>query len=175
MREREELAGQAYVDSLTGLYNRTGFSVAVEKLRHDSHNDMVEGLFSVDMDKFKNINDTSGHKAGDTVLKLFAQTAQSIFSENAVLGRWGGDEFVILAHDEESQVLEEKANELRKQMNVEFNWENNTHLLSVSIGGCIAEKGMDIEKLFMCSDEILYAVKEGGRNNCLVKSFEPKT
>lgn len=104
---QEELLLQALTDELTGLYNRRGFRMMAEQeLRHNRRLKSDVVLLSIDIDSFKQINDTYGHDEGDRVLKLVAKTLQTNFRSSDVIGRWGGDEFLVLALDAPSGAVE---------------------------------------------------------------------
>ena len=96
----ENLRNLSVTDELTGLYNRRGFAFAAEQeLKHAHRTKKSMALLFFDMDKLKSINDTYGHAEGDEALKATAAALRSTFRESDIIGRWGGDEFVVLALD----------------------------------------------------------------------------
>ncbi len=99
--EREiELTQLATIDELTGISNRRGFKLLAEKsLKFFHRKGLPASLVFLDLDKFKQINDTLGHSEGDRVLTLFAENMIGVARESDVIGRLGGDEFVILFAD----------------------------------------------------------------------------
>ncbi len=97
---QEDLLVQALTDELTGLYNRRGFKMMAEQeLGHCNRLKTEVVLLSIDIDTFKQINDTFGHDEGDKVLMQVAKTLQCSFRSTDIIGRWGGDEFLVLALD----------------------------------------------------------------------------
>jgi len=96
----ENLRNLSVTDELTGLYNRRGFSFAAEQeLKHAHRTKKGMALLFFDMDKLKSINDTFGHAEGDEALKAATMALRSTFRESDIIGRWGGDEFIVLALD----------------------------------------------------------------------------
>jgi len=96
----ENLRNLSVTDELTGLYNRRGFSFAAEQeLKHAHRTKKGMALLFFDMDKLKSINDTFGHVEGDEALKAAVMALRSTFRESDIIGRWGGDEFIVLALD----------------------------------------------------------------------------
>jgi len=96
----ENLRNLSVTDELTGLYNRRGFSFAAEQeLKHAHRTKNGMALLFFDMDKLKSINDTFGHEEGDEALKAAVMALRSTFRESDIIGRWGGDEFIVLALD----------------------------------------------------------------------------
>ena len=96
----DNLRNLSVTDELTGLYNRRGFSFAAEqelKHAHRTRADLV--LLFFDLDRLKSINDAFGHAEGDEALKSAAAALRSTFRESDIIGRWGGDEFAVLALD----------------------------------------------------------------------------
>jgi len=96
----DNLRNLSVTDELTGLYNRRGFSFAAEqelKHAHRTKTDLV--LLFFDVDRLKSINDAFGHAEGDEALKSAATALRSTFRESDIIGRWGGDEFAVLALD----------------------------------------------------------------------------
>ncbi len=96
----ENLRNLSVTDELTGLYNRRGFSIAAEQeLKHAHRTGNGAVLIFLDMDRLKIINDSFGHAEGDEALKAAAAALHTTFRESDILGRWGGDEFTVLALD----------------------------------------------------------------------------
>lgn len=96
----ENLRNLSVTDELTGLYNRRGFSFAAEQeLKHAHRTKKGMALLFFDMDKLKSINDNFGHVEGDEALKAAVMALRSTFRESDIIGRWGGDEFIVLALD----------------------------------------------------------------------------
>jgi diguanylate cyclase (GGDEF)-like protein/PAS domain S-box-containing protein len=156
----------AHYDSLTGLANRTFFHGHVEQavLRSRRH-DTRAGLMYLDLDKFKSINDTYGHAAGDELLVQFAGRIKAAVREMDVVGRLGGDEFALLMEDlpgEEAALL--VAEKIVQGMRAEFRIGSHVLQVSTSVGVAILTPGMTVDALIAKADEAMYAAKRGGRN-----------
>lgn len=153
-------------DALTGLPNRHHFS---DRLAYsiDSLPDKGFALFACDLDRFKPINDTYGHEAGDRVLCCVADRFKRQFSEDSVVCRIGGDEFIVLVTKyENANALEEIAEDLRKSMSVPIEIGGGTSVqIGVSVGIATApECGFSDKDLIRLADLALYRAKENGRN-----------
>ncbi|MEM8703660.1 MAG: diguanylate cyclase [Pseudomonadota bacterium] len=153
-------------DALTGLPNRHHFS---DRLAYsiDSLPDAGFALFACDLDRFKPINDTHGHEAGDRVLCCVADRFKHQFSDDSVVCRIGGDEFIVLVTKYESVTeLEEIAESLRKSMAVPIEiGGGNSVQIGVSVGIATApECGLNDKDLIRLADLALYRAKENGRD-----------
>ena len=131
---------------------------------------MEGALFLIDMDNFKNVNDTLGHLAGDEALKTLAGAMRVVFP-GGYLGRYGGDEFIAfitgVSSDEE---LAELGNSLCKKMDKDFVYGDISVKISVSIGVSNTVGLDDYAELYMRADKALYYSKEHGRNQCTLSS-----
>jgi len=158
----QTLEYMATKDSMTGIYNRRKFFELSEVLFAQTDN-----LFAVmiDIDKFKNINDTYGHPFGDIIIKSLTQTISNIIPNEAVFGRLGGEEFAILFENGSLDEAKEKVEEIRVAIeNLENMYDERVVKFSISNG--IAQKypSDTIDTLLKRSDEALYDAKETGRN-----------
>lgn len=158
-----DIKEQAMMDSLTGLYNRKYFQEKVEKIWDAGHNG---AMFMLDLDNFKSINDRFGHIMGDHVLLLLAETLQEHSSEDDVIGRVGGDEFILFYTDVvEPAVLADRAGSIIRSMRKKLKEIGQEDVTSVSIGISLYPKhGNKFEKLYKNADHALYYVKENGKN-----------
>jgi diguanylate cyclase (GGDEF)-like protein len=163
-----KLSWQASHDSLTGLLNRTGFDDAL-KLAWTSARD-EEGvrhcLLYLDLDQFKVVNDTSGHQAGDELLRQLAVRMRQALRGSDIVARLGGDEFgVLLAHCDAAtgEMLGEK---LRRMIeDHRFSWEGRMYQVGASIGLVeIDPHWPDTAHLMSAADAACYAAKDAGRN-----------
>jgi diguanylate cyclase (GGDEF)-like protein len=157
---------QSQLDNLTGLNNRYYFDSMIDKKMSDSNTKSV-GLFILDIDDFKNINDTYGHLFGDEVLKKLSSIIQDICGETTVLCRWGGEEFCVLEFDESSENIINLGETVRIMvMNTNFGDESKDVFLTVSVGSCWEENSPGLQKLslFRNADKALYYVKKNGKN-----------
>jgi len=163
----ERIRHLAHHDTLTGLPNRHLFT---DRLHHaiklSRRYDRALVLMFIDLDKFKPINDTLGHEAGDVVLIEVARRFREMIRESDTVARIGGDEFVILLEEldnvEVGPVVAEKVLEcLEKPITVA----ERECTLGASIGlACFPDDTMDAEELMRYADEAMYAVKTSGRN-----------
>lgn len=169
-RELEALEYKATRDPLTGVYNR---EVTIKKIdKYISGNkDGVHMLMFVDFDDFKTINDSYGHLAGDKALVFVVNRIKEIFTEGEIIGRIGGDEFVIFSGNIQSvEDVLEKAESLRSALDTIYQDDKGHSIrISGSIGIAVyPEAGHRYEQLIECADQALYKVKEQGKNNFLV-------
>ena len=169
-RDKEAISTAARHDGLTGLYNRRTFDGLVEEFFIRKKENARGALYLIDMDDFKNVNDTLGHLAGDEALKLLAGAMRVVFT-GAYLGRYGGDEFIafIPAFKNEDE-LENHAAELCKKMNTRFENDQKYVNLSVSVGIATTDNISEYSELYMKADKALYYSKENGRNQYKLES-----
>ncbi|MDC8830958.1 ammonium transporter [Alteromonas gilva] len=172
-RLQEKLRELAYSDPLTGLYNRTYFldALQVALRRIQSTSDTVS-VFFLDLDRFKKINDTLGHQAGDQLLLEVATRLVNVTRENDIIARWGGDEFVILMvgqHDEDSIVI--SATKILQVMREVVNLGGRELKIPTSIGISITNDASRLPMtLIQQADIAMYQAKQAGRDN--FKLFE---
>lgn len=167
MEEVENYQNKAYKDTLTKLYNREGLNTNIPNGRVK---DVV--LAVVDLDDFKKVNDTLGHGGGDYVLMFLADKLREYMGEDALVARYGGDEFVILLTGTTKEEAEEKLALLVKAMDVPIFFGGNTRDVSISVGALYSPELGSFEMLFQAADEVLYRKKESGKNGYLIESFE---
>ena len=151
----EELSYEATHDQLTGLFNRKAFEAAREELKDED-----TALMIVDVDLFKDINDTFGHEAGDAVLKKVADALRSGFRSDDRVCRIGGDEFAVIMRQigpELRSVVQSKIELVRDKVAAK----DGLPPVTVSIGAAFSDGGADV---FKKADLALYAVKEHGRD-----------
>jgi diguanylate cyclase (GGDEF)-like protein/PAS domain S-box-containing protein len=155
-------------DELTGLPNRTSFhqavSHAIEQARR--HERSLAVLF-IDLDRFKNINDTLGHDAGDAVLRDVAQRLRACLRGADLVARQGGDEFVVLMEDYHTTAdVTGVARKILEAFSQPFHLRGQEFVLSASIGiGTFPFDGRDMQALLKAADIAMYRAKEAGRNN----------
>jgi diguanylate cyclase (GGDEF)-like protein len=161
--ETRELAGQAFVDSLTGALNRQGLRELLLK-RWNSSGSMADGvsIVFVDLDHFKSINDTRGHAVGDEVLRSFAQMAMSAIRSTDQLVRWGGEEFLIVCPGATARQAEAIAEKLRMSM-TRREWPAGLRV-SASFGVTALARHEDFGDAIKRADAALYLAKSNGRN-----------
>ena len=166
--ESETFLEDSHHDKLTGLKNRMGFYYDFGNKYKDyliPASGKAMSLFICDIDKFKNVNDTYGHNAGDDVLRFTAQLLESFCAEKDGVYRWGGEEFVMVMRDTGLEGAVKKAEEIRtKFMESEFEADGNTLKCTMSFGCAVFEPSKTIEENVSAADEKLYTAKETGRN-----------
>ena len=150
-------------DSLTQLFNRNKLDeVLIEESNKSNTSSHLFGIIIIDIDYFKNINDTHGHLAGDKVLKEFAKLLESNLEKQDTVGRWGGEEFLIICSQITMNKLLKKAEKLRKTIDSNsFSLEDQ---LTASFGTSIYKKDENIDELIKRADDALYEAKSNGRN-----------
>lgn len=169
-----ELAYRASHDSLTGLYNREEFDRQLKQLVQDAASSGSEhALCYIDLDQFKLINDTCGHRAGDEMLKTVAKGLQAKLQDAEVLARLGGDEFGVLIPYHGAWEAARRAQDLVDSLSrLRFQWHDRLFSVSGSIGVApVNREAGDPESVLMAADAACYVAKERGRNR--VHVFEP--
>jgi len=167
-KQKDLMAYKAHHDELTGLPNRALFNDRLEfALIKASRRESVVAVFFLDLDHFKEINDTYGHDAGDEVLKVFAQRLRESIRAEDTLARMGGDEFMIIIEDhvnpDTSTVVAQKiVDSMKKPIELEA----NTLKLSTSIGIALySQDAEEAQELIKNADLAMYDAKQSGRDN----------
>lgn len=158
---------KALHDALTGLPNKAYLEDAIRyRIRKAMHGHEKFGLLFVDIDRFKNINDTLGHGVGDKLLCLFGKRLQNNVQKKDVIARIGGDEFIILVDAVSgSDALKGVAKRLLEECRKKFIYGDNEFNVSASIGIVqFPEGGHDVETLIRNADIAMYQAKFSGRN-----------
>lgn len=164
-------------DSLTGVYNRREFELRLKKGLDRAKRQQSElSLLYMDLDQFKVVNDTCGHKAGDVLIKQLSQQLNDVVTDKGVLARLGGDEFGVLLEGDSAQMAYMIANKLLNVIKeFRFIWDNRIFTLGVSIGLVPwSEKAQTQEQLLSMADAACYMAKEQGRNQVHTYSPEDK-
>jgi diguanylate cyclase (GGDEF)-like protein/PAS domain S-box-containing protein len=164
----ERIRHLAHYDDLTGLANRSMFSQRVSNaIAKARRNGMQLAILFIDLDRFKNINDTLGHGAGDNVLKEVAERLHGCLRESDTVGRLGGDEFVVLL-DEMPQSMHsaEVAQKILAAIARPFAFDTQEFHLTASIGiSTYPADSEDLQSLLKNADVAMYRAKELGKNN----------
>ncbi len=171
LKELETLRHEVLSDPLTKLGNRRYLeAVAASRLEAVSQGQGGFGLFMIDIDHFKRVNDTYGHIIGDDVLTMVASTLGSAIRPLDAAVRWGGEEFVLLC----ANVPENKLVELAERVRfvVAESWLSTKACgniaVTVSIGAAKAVAGDTLASVVARADAALYQAKNSGRNRCVV-------
>ena len=165
-RSEAEITRLALFDGLTGLANRQRMRLSLDKtLAGQGGPFRPSALFLMDLDRFKAVNDTLGHQAGDALLRQVAQRLTRVVGDAGLVGRLGGDEFqVLLPGLDKQEVLAELASELIASLSQPYLIDGVSATIGCSIGIAIAAtRGEDAETLIRNADLALYAAKGGGR------------
>lgn len=170
---QQSLFRAANIDNLTQLYNKKYFIDSLSKeFSFSKRNSQPLSLMMIDIDKFKAINDTYGHIAGDLVLKAVGQYLLKHLRHENVAARFGGEEFAVILRNVDSELALVIAERCRSAIETEkVNYRQQAISVTVSIGIATLEgKNFDtIEDLIRNADENLYEAKEGGRNRTVLK------
>ena len=172
LRLRETLRSQAIRDPLTGLFNRRYMEETVAReLRRVTRVDAPMAIMMMDLDHFKQFNDTFGHPAGDALLRRLGEVLQAQVRGSDIASRYGGEEFTLVLPDASLKDGQRRAEEIRKQvkgMKVEQGG-RSLGPVSVSIGlACFPDHGETRDGLLQAADAALYLAKERGRDRVVI-------
>ena len=178
LKAREDLREQATRDSLTRLWNRSSIlGELTRELARSEREARPLGVVIVDLDHFKQVNDTYGHLAGDAVLREAARRMQNGIRQYDSIGRYGGEEFLILFPSCSEEDCVAQADRLRKQLaQTEMSVNDSLLRVTASFGVTVAMPGemRTQEALIRKADEALYVAKRSGRNRVEVLSCRPE-
>jgi len=162
----KQLETLAITDHLTGVFNRRHFMTLVERqMGLAQRHDLPIGILMLDIDHFKNVNDTYSHIAGDHVLCSIAQAMERQLRVHDVFARYGGEEFIVLSAEKDESNLLLFAERLRKTIENELIiFEGNEIRITASFGAVMILPGQRFEAGMEAVDRALYEAKAGGRN-----------
>ncbi|HSC87142.1 MAG TPA: diguanylate cyclase, partial [Polyangiaceae bacterium] len=172
-RMLKRLEEQATTDGMTGLLNkRTLILEAERRIKSAERFKKPLSVMVTDIDHFKKVNDTYGHDIGDVVIKGMGEVLKRLKRDTDLVGRFGGEEFVIVCEQTDQEGARNLAERLRKELEVTvFQTEMGPLQVTCSVGvSTFPQAGMDWETLFKATDEALYVSKRGGRNQVTVWS-----
>lgn len=162
-----ELNALALVDPLTGLYNRRYLDAELSKLVANTQRDPTPfAVLILDLDEFKQVNDTHGHLQGDAVLTAVAATLRGAVRDFDTVGRWGGEEFMMLlphSNREQAQTCAERCRALVECTQVPLN--GSFIQITASVGCAVYHKGMKEADIVATADTELYRCKRDGKNS----------
>lgn len=167
--KNEELEKLYVKDKLTGLYNRYKLDITLEdEERRCARYNQVFGIIIIDIDDFKYVNDTYGHLTGDKVLIEIASLLKSNIRKTDTIGRWGGEEFLIIVPQSNKKDLLELSSKLKDCIsNHDFKLNKS---ITASFGLSIYQN--DLNTLIKNADDALYKIKRDGKNSILFHSSE---
>jgi len=164
---KQQIWYQANFDALTGLSNRSMFMYRLDKeLQVMERNESLVVLMYLDLDHFKEINDTLGHDKGDILLQTAAKRLMSCVRRDDTVSRLGGDEFtIILSNVDALESVNEIASKIIHELSLPFYIDHETLFISASIGITVAPSdGNSADKLLKNADQAMYSAKNDGRN-----------
>lgn len=162
--QNKKLKSEADTDLLTGLSNK----IATERMIKEymsTHPSGQSVMFVVDLDNFKKINDTKGHAFGDEVLRVLGMRLQSMFRSTDIIGRIGGDEFIVFLKDiDDLNIIEREGRKLEQLFYKLEVGEYVKYSVTGSVGGAVfPSDGANFEALYKAADKALYASKQRGK------------
>lgn len=169
----EELESLAFVDQMTGIANRRGFSERYHALAEEAPAGASLALLLIDVDHFKRINDEHGHAAGDAVIVAVARRLEGVGRPADLVGRWGGDEFIMLINGLGVHSLKAIADTVHRAVSagpVQIAADRSVGI-TVSVGAFLVDPGTPLEAAADLADTALYRAKADGRNRVVV--FDP--
>jgi diguanylate cyclase (GGDEF)-like protein len=161
----DELKVAALTDTLTCSYNRKFLDELLHELT-TNRRQIIFSLIMMDIDHFKNVNDDHGHQVGDDILSTVTKELQKRLRDNDILGRWGGEEFIIISQGLDANTAFSLAERLRKYIeDFEF-----PHKLKITCSfGVVEWRGHETKaELIKRADNALYKAKKSGRNQCVL-------
>lgn len=161
-KEKENLQMKTELDLMTGLYNKVTAEKLITSILSDNHK--INAMMIIDIDNFKQVNDSEGHLVGDHTIRIIADLISGHFRKSDIVGRIGGDEFIVFMVDIPSKELAcQKANDLARLLRYKPNITLPANV-SISIGLIITkEHPYPYDKLFEKADQALYYAKRSGK------------
>jgi len=170
-RKLVEMRHAVLIDPLTGINNRLHLEGRLRAVIAESeHTKVGVGLLFIDVDHFKHFNDSYGHEIGDRVLRMVANNLRHNLRTNDTIGRWAGDEFVVILSDvRDKQHLRSIASKLKKLVEYSrLDLEDKSLFVTVSVGGTLLLPDDTPESFIRRADELMYSSKKLGRNYVVV-------
>ena len=167
-KSEERVRYLAEHDSLTGLFSRGFMELEIERCIREAEIDGSSfGVLFIDLDNFKHFNDTFGHAVGDQILTIVAKRMRNRLRADAVVGRWGGDEFVVLVPEARAGVLAAAATRILHSIQKPLEIEGNASLTITASAGLsrYPVDGTTSTQLLSGSDRAMYGAKRGGGNS----------
>lgn len=169
IKELEELEKLTMKDYLTNLPNRRYLERYLESKLSEYKNMGIEfGIAFIDVDNFKKVNDTYGHDMGDKVLKMLSCTYTNSLRKSDIVGRWGGEEFIVIfvgIDEKRLPIITEKIRMLAEKSSIRM---DNDLKVTISIGATMIKKDDTIGTLIKRADELMYHSKKKGKNRVTI-------
>jgi diguanylate cyclase (GGDEF)-like protein/PAS domain S-box-containing protein len=176
LEQKEVLYYQAHHDALTGLYNRVFLNDKLTRTIEESKDSKATiAILFIDLDHFKQINDSLGHTVGDKVLKTIAERLKGTIDIHSIVARFGGDEFIIMVNQYHSlSIVSSLAQNILDVVRQPIHIDGRTLYLSSSIGISLypQDESVDGNNLLKYADSAMYRAKDEGRNN--FKFYQPE-
>ena len=168
MREQDQLRAEVRMDDLTGVYNKGYAAAEIERILREKPTERVDGLLFMDIDNFKEINDTVGHLEADQVLKKLGAVLRSLFRKEDLVARFGGDEFLMYMKDAGTrETATDRAEAILREVG-RITLSNGSPIhCSIGIAGVMGEN-VTYDGIVKRADMALYAAKENGKNQYAV-------
>jgi diguanylate cyclase (GGDEF)-like protein len=176
-QELKRLSALAFYDALTGLQNRRSFLLSFEQvLRRAARDRHPVACLYLDLDHFKDVNDTLGHQAGDQVLIVVGRILRRALRKSDLVGRMGGDEFVVvLSSIKKPADAELVAEKIRRAIDQPIEVDGRPAHVTASIGvSFYPEDAEEAQTLIRLADEAMYDAKHGGKNRVALHAEHPK-
>jgi len=169
-RRIDELQELALLDPLTQIGNRRYLEMTLEaKLAETARYNNQIAVFFIDIDDFKQINDSYGHDVGDEALRVIAKTLNAVIRPMDALGRWGGEEFIAAASNINKEAVKAIAERFRSFIEgSSVRAGDEVLLFTVSIGATIARQGDDLASVVKRADQLMYEGKKTGKNQVII-------
>lgn len=161
-RRTQQVYEISHIDSLTGLYNRAAFLSAAKDICGQYREQHIDGfcIFFIDLDGFKNINDTLGHNIGDRVLHTLSARLYEFYRPGSLVCRWGGDEFIYLLVNDDKQMAQHLAEEIVRSLSQPIIVDEQKVTLSATIGISVCpEHDTALTRLIQLADIAMYSQK----------------
>jgi len=167
--ELKETKLQSTKDFLTGTLNRRTYEEEVKKFESQYNREQKNyAIIFFDIDHFKKVNDTYGHECGDVILKTFASLLIKLTRDTDIVGRYGGEEFVVALHYKNENELEKYVSRIKSVITKnKFIYKNNKLKITFSAGIHLRSKNDSIEDTINEADKLLYKAKQTGRNKII--------
>ena len=166
-RELRELRLAAITDPLTGIGNRRHLEGRLSAvIAENQNNASTAGLLFMDVDRFKQFNDSYGHNTGDEVLRMVAKTVRHALRATDTIGRWGSEEFIAILHDvQDKNALRSAAEKVRTLVGYSrLDLDGQSLNVTMSVGGTLLLAGDTPNSFVGRADELMYRSKQAGRN-----------